>query len=586
MTDVAVRGRYFLADGTAATGRVIFTPRRTSNQGSGQTGHIIPVATVVAVLAEGAFTVTLQATDDPDLTPLDWTYEVREQISEVKGVRSYDIDVPTSAAGTGIDLVDVAPVSASDGDPTAFVTLTAFTALAADVAALEAGSALALLKASNLADLGSVSVARANLGLGTAATASAGAFEVAGAAARRKPQIALLGDSIPGQNFDLGVTVATNFWSQAKGFLTWAQVLSRQRFAPVYASPADGAFGSSGQTTTQIIAGDLAACAVSSADVVVVHAGTNDIGGGVAPATIAANLQTIWDTLVAAGKTVVATTILPRNNGDTATSTLTQNLRDTNRLIRSRAVTSRGVVLCDWYGALVDATTGLASTLYFSDGVHPNMAGAGRMGAVLAPVLAGLQPSAADPLALDNHDSRDVLPNSLMTGTAGAKSGANLTGNVATSCTATQIGTPTSIAASKVARTDLGVGEWQQFVVVAVAPTADGIQIQQQNTAVGVDWNIGDTVYLTVEFETDAAGWDCRSMHGSLDVFNGIGAATDLRYASSERTAMTAALYRPPSGILRTPNIVVGVGATRLQSNVYFYGSGTIRWGRMQIVKV
>ncbi len=166
MVSVEVRGAYALADGSPATGRVTFTPRRAVNEGSGGTGHIIPASKVTGTLVAGAFTVTLQATDDPLLDAPNFTYEVREQIAGASSQRSYDIDVPTSAAGTGIDLVDVAPVSASDGDPTAFVTLTAFTALAADVAVLEAGSALALLKASNLADLGSASVARTNLGLG------------------------------------------------------------------------------------------------------------------------------------------------------------------------------------------------------------------------------------------------------------------------------------------------------------------------------------------------------------------------------------------------------------------------------------
>lgn len=145
MADVAVRGRYLKGDDTPASGQVTFAPRPRSINDSGD-GDILVSSAVTAVLDDaGEFEVTLQASDDPSLAPTGWTYLVVERIVGAREVRAYDIDVPTAAAGPGIDLWTVAPASASAGEPTAFVTLTAFVGLVADLeleeTAREAGDA-------------------------------------------------------------------------------------------------------------------------------------------------------------------------------------------------------------------------------------------------------------------------------------------------------------------------------------------------------------------------------------------------------------------------------------------------------------
>lgn len=140
MADVAVRGRYLKGDDTPASGQVTFAPRPRSINDSGD-GDILVSSAVTAVLDDaGEFEVTLQASDDPSLAPTGWTYLVVERITGARGVRAYDIDVPTSAAGPGIDLWDVAPASPASGDPTVFPTLAAFAALDGRVDDLEGGS--------------------------------------------------------------------------------------------------------------------------------------------------------------------------------------------------------------------------------------------------------------------------------------------------------------------------------------------------------------------------------------------------------------------------------------------------------------
>jgi lysophospholipase L1-like esterase len=405
------------------------------------------------------------------------------------------------------------------------------------------------------------------------------------AGSKRRNLIVLVGDSITNQNTDYNESAAGQYWYSNRGYFSWANVLLRHRFALAGPSATDGEYGAGGLTTTSLVAsGDVTLAAAADADWAIVHIGTNDItAGGTTAAAIAARILAIWQTLTASGKRVIATTILPRNfAGDTGA--MWQMVRDTNRIIRANAVITQGVILCDWYGALLDATTGLIGTTYTADGIHPNAIGAGRLGKVLADLLTPIVPTFED-LGQDNTDTLDVLTNGLMTGTTGTKTGAQVSGTVATGWTVTQTGTPTSVVCSKVARTDVFPGEWQQVVCTAAAVT-DGCDLTGQNLNVGTDWQIGETYYASVEFETDAAGWDARGFFANLVVLTTTAQANDMYSNSSERAAMTAALYRPTSGVLRTPSILVPSGATRLQLRLWHYGSGTYRYGRAQLCKV
>lgn len=118
---VNVTGRYTYLDGTPAVGSVRFTGKTVAI--SDATDTVILPSTVVATLVDGAFSIQLPATDDPDVVPNGWTYEVEERFTNGGG-RKFEIDVPVAA--TRIDLSEVAPVSPATGDPTAFVTLSAF----------------------------------------------------------------------------------------------------------------------------------------------------------------------------------------------------------------------------------------------------------------------------------------------------------------------------------------------------------------------------------------------------------------------------------------------------------------------------
>jgi hypothetical protein len=296
----------------------------------------------------------------------------------------------------------------------------------------------------------------------------------------------------------------------------------------------------------------------------------------VAAATTIANLTSIYQELTGAGILVVACTVSPTVNANTASRKA--NLITINNWIREYAANNAGVVLCDWYLRLANPATGDPATNMTVDGVHPTQMGAFLMGQQLANTLTPLFP-VRDPLPFSNAELNGS-PNPCMVGA---------TAGLATSTTlSSQSGTPT-LTPSKVTRTDGVQGEWQQ--VVATGGT-DSFWVQQQvSPNVGsTGLQVGDWVYLTAEVEIDAGA----TMVGHLGEH-----PVDLTIISQDApgnplvsacfTTGTDPVYSGPipTGrlILRTLNFQIPAGSSRLFLRVSFYVNGTVRVGRMQIYK-
>lgn len=108
---IEVRGRYVGTDGGPISGRIIFTPKATRLVDQAAVTTLIGRAISVK-LEDGNCTILLPATDDPDVTPTNFTYTVTE---DFVGGSKYDIEVPLSAATDGIELALAAPASGSPG---------------------------------------------------------------------------------------------------------------------------------------------------------------------------------------------------------------------------------------------------------------------------------------------------------------------------------------------------------------------------------------------------------------------------------------------------------------------------------------
>lgn len=117
----AVYGTYIDLDGNPIAGSVSFIPRPVMlldfvdtavppappDPGTG----IVAIPKQVDLDAAGHFAITLPATDDPEISPLRWTYQVKENFA---GGRTYDIEAPQEGA---VDLIRASPVPNSTGTP-------------------------------------------------------------------------------------------------------------------------------------------------------------------------------------------------------------------------------------------------------------------------------------------------------------------------------------------------------------------------------------------------------------------------------------------------------------------------------------
>ncbi|PPS86422.1 hypothetical protein [Streptomyces sp. MH60] len=108
---VAVTGRYIRPDGTPLSGTVSFTPPARLTFPDADT--ISAGAATVALDADGAFFVSLIATDVPGMQPEDWTYTVTEKMGKAPE-RTYAIVLPS--ATPSVDLADIAPANPADGE--------------------------------------------------------------------------------------------------------------------------------------------------------------------------------------------------------------------------------------------------------------------------------------------------------------------------------------------------------------------------------------------------------------------------------------------------------------------------------------
>lgn len=106
---VTVTGRYLRPDGTPLTGQVVF--RAPSLVTFADHDVILGGPVTVPLDTQGAFSVTLPATDAPGMNPSGWTYTVAEQFATVTQNRSYQILLPATVPE--VDIADIAPA-----DPT------------------------------------------------------------------------------------------------------------------------------------------------------------------------------------------------------------------------------------------------------------------------------------------------------------------------------------------------------------------------------------------------------------------------------------------------------------------------------------
>ena len=109
ITTVALAGNYVDYTGAAISGQIKFTLSDLIQNGT-DNQMIVPSTKSVTLDANGSFSTTLPATNDPDLVPIPYTITVEEAFP--KG-RTYTISLPYTTSGT-LNLADISPVITAD----------------------------------------------------------------------------------------------------------------------------------------------------------------------------------------------------------------------------------------------------------------------------------------------------------------------------------------------------------------------------------------------------------------------------------------------------------------------------------------
>ena len=139
MSTVTLTGRYLDASGAPVRGSVTFTLALTLANASAAT-FIIPTAYTTVLDATGSFSVALPATNDPDVAPSGWTWEVAENFDDG---RTFLISLPANLAPT-VDLSTLAPALPSPA-PTYSYVLTSAIGVATGVAPLDSNALVPLV---------------------------------------------------------------------------------------------------------------------------------------------------------------------------------------------------------------------------------------------------------------------------------------------------------------------------------------------------------------------------------------------------------------------------------------------------------
>lgn len=107
---ISVVGQAVTLDGSPAKGKVTFTASTLlTDTVSGQA--IFPVPLTVSLDRNGALAISLPATNDPDIRPVGWVYNVRVDVAG-SVPDQFELAVPYDTVGE-IDLFAAAPVSGS-----------------------------------------------------------------------------------------------------------------------------------------------------------------------------------------------------------------------------------------------------------------------------------------------------------------------------------------------------------------------------------------------------------------------------------------------------------------------------------------
>lgn len=261
------------------------------------------------------------------------------------------------------------------------------------------------------------------------------------------------------------------------------------------------------------------------------HAGTNDINGNVSFNTITSNITTVLTKTIAAGKTPIMTTVLPRNGVDGASDWSDSSGSGGLTAAQKRSVLNavntwmewycreNGIICVTWHHVFADST-GVAKTGYTVEGVHPNETGGYYLGKELLRQIGDLFPKQSRGLLLGNDDFDATynpygnILNGDFSGTGGATNNAGGTGTITGTVPddwrmSKNTSTTTSVATSVIDRTDGTPGKMVEFTFTSAGTGSASedwrFEYWKSSSLNITSWaNAGDVIAYTVDAEVVA----------------------------------------------------------------------------------
>jgi lysophospholipase L1-like esterase len=317
--------------------------------------------------------------------------------------------------------------------------------------------------------------------------------------------IMAMGDSIT-RNGNTDPIGAVDYIIGGQSYLWWACMLANGGL--VYR----GVAATGGFTSAQIISTHLPTVLAAKPSYCVVNAGTND-NGTLTQAQTIANLKFIYDSLLAAGITPIATTMLPKQTVIGSNAKILQQIS----VWITRYALTRNFPCVDWNVLFSSPTDGNwvgyngAGGTYQVDSTHPNAAGAKLMGQALWNQIKAWIPPVTLYLPTANPNGASAFvptqTNALFltdTNSDGVADGMTLAGVGAT-------GTLTAMSASE------GVGNWQNITSAGAA----GAQLTANNGVItaGNKYLVGLRI-KTAGIKSGAAQWNVRfTDSNTVDIF-------------------------------------------------------------------
>lgn len=129
---ISVHGRFDTLPDGGASGRVRFDAPYTLT-GAGDNSVVPPFTRYASLDADGEFTISLPATNDPQWTPSGWAYTVRATVAGQTITGTLQLDYQT----TSVELADLIQVDGAATAGTTYATLAQLTTVATDLDAAE-----------------------------------------------------------------------------------------------------------------------------------------------------------------------------------------------------------------------------------------------------------------------------------------------------------------------------------------------------------------------------------------------------------------------------------------------------------------